>query len=524
MICPILEIVAVNDGSTDKSASILNDFAARYPQRIKAIHKKNGGLSDARNAGIENSSGEYLGFVDGDDWVRKDMYELLHDEAVSSQSDIVVCAHQRLYSDKDKSIRPRNSKGPVRGTYQDFGQSVVENPRLLYASRSYAWNKLYRKKLFLDGAHRFPFGRWFEDSSTIYNVMLDANKISCVFEGLYFYRIRPEGSITSSISPRIFDIFFSCDAFLNYYYENTAIDNALKHALGKVVQSHIIRRFSLFEGKTDFRGKLLGLRYVNKAFAYLNLHFPGWTKNSSIMKRKRTKHLALMYVVYPYTLKALRLNVNEKRSTARRALADDLVNVSLQQYGYEIFGEIDAALKKLSRIHFADFDTLLGFVKEGQFLPKTSEIDFGIFTDEARKSDIVDVMSEAGYVFQGSYSHDGKLYEQAYSKVCGGSNLVVRFHYYESQIESSGTYLFYVDPYIEYHKKDHRSIARMTYSRIVQTKDIFVKGMTVPIPVNADDLLEEKYGRDWKAPNETKVFWESPAATRLQEVALLENG
>ena len=127
-----LEIIAVNDGSTDSSEKILKGYAMRYPQKIKAIHKNNGGLSDARNTGIERSEGEFIGFVDGDDWVDVSMFERLYKKATASQSDIVVCAFNRMYCESEKKHDNRyRVEGPVRAIYSDFEKSVIENPRLL---------------------------------------------------------------------------------------------------------------------------------------------------------------------------------------------------------------------------------------------------------------------------------------------------------------------------------------------------------------------------------------------------------
>jgi glycosyltransferase involved in cell wall biosynthesis len=87
-----IEIILVDDGSTDHSPAICDEFAEQ-DERIKVIHKRNGGLSDARNAGLDVATGEYIGFVDGDDWVDEDMYETLYHLIYEHQADISICTH-----------------------------------------------------------------------------------------------------------------------------------------------------------------------------------------------------------------------------------------------------------------------------------------------------------------------------------------------------------------------------------------------------------------------------------------------
>src|SRR5690625_3550080 len=90
------ELILVNDGSTDKSGEICDDYAHK-DQRIKVIHKKNGGTSSARNAGLAVAKGDYIGFVDSDDYINKHMYETLYNSAIKHSSDIVLCSYEDVY-------------------------------------------------------------------------------------------------------------------------------------------------------------------------------------------------------------------------------------------------------------------------------------------------------------------------------------------------------------------------------------------------------------------------------------------
>lgn len=518
-----LEIIAVNDGSTDSSEKILKDYAIRYPQKIKAIHKNNGGLSDARNVGIERSEGEFIGFVDGDDWVDVSMFERLYKKATASQSDIVVCAFNRMYCESEKKYDNRyRVEAPVRAIYSDFEKSVIENPRLLYASRSYAWNKIYRRSFFLEGGHKFPVGQWFEDTATIYNLLLDAKKISCVFDGLYNYRVRMSGSITSSTKPQIFDIYKSCDAVIDYYSKNTDMSNELGLALEQVIQNHITIRFDLFSKGTSAREKVLALRYIKRAFSYLDSHFPGWRLRAHIKKRKRTKFLAYMYVFYPSHLKAIRKSMDHQIKEKRRVEIRDTKTETLQNYGFQILGDISSSLRAQSVTHFADFETLLGIVREGAFLSHDTDLYVGIFADEFLKERIAGTMKDRGYVLRKTFRYMGKIAGQSYLVGCGSENLRINLNYYETTENVSRTYLYYPNPYVRYTDTNMRSVVEMSYSRIDSTKDIAVKGMTVPIPRNAEKTLEEKYGEDWRVRTNSGSYWQSPSAKTIDNVVLLE--
>lgn len=99
-----LEVILVNDGSTDKSGELCNDFAAK-DNRIKVVHKENGGLSCARNAGLEIATGEYVGFVDADDWIESDMYERMYAKIAENGADICICGFKLLYDGYERVMR-----------------------------------------------------------------------------------------------------------------------------------------------------------------------------------------------------------------------------------------------------------------------------------------------------------------------------------------------------------------------------------------------------------------------------------
>lgn len=187
-----LEIILINDGSPDSSGNIADTYAAQ-DSRVLVIHKENGGLSSARNAGLDRSTGEYICFVDADDWVESDYVESLLNAAVRVGADIAVCGFMNDFPAKSEA------RGFVRGTWTLGSRDALEalyGPD--YLILTVAWNKLYRRDLFR--THRFYEGMIHEDEEIIATLFLDAQIITCFSRPLYHYRTR-SGSITDRSKP-----------------------------------------------------------------------------------------------------------------------------------------------------------------------------------------------------------------------------------------------------------------------------------------------------------------------------------
>lgn len=194
---PYLEIILVDDGSPDSCGAIC-DALAREDSRIRVIHKENGGLSDARNAGIEIARGEYLGFVDSDDWIEPKMYELLLEMAISENVKL-VCSGRYDYSahtgEKKQGLCP--AKREVIS-----GEELVKRIFTWQNIDSAAWDKLYHRSLFRE--IRYPKGKINEDIPTTYRIALDAGQAGMLPEPLYVYYHRPGSITTASVSEKSF--------------------------------------------------------------------------------------------------------------------------------------------------------------------------------------------------------------------------------------------------------------------------------------------------------------------------------
>lgn len=187
-----MEIILVDDGSTDRSAALCDDWAAR-DKRISVIHKANGGLSDARNAGIDQAKGEYITFVDSDDYIEPGTYDAL----------VGVLRKHPEYDILEYPVNQFEGDGKRQSLLSFQDKAYTSMLDYWYATKAYrhtyAWNKLYRRRLF-DGV-RYPKGRVFEDVSTLPLLLQEAGTVATTSQGLYHYTSNMQG-ITATAGAR----------------------------------------------------------------------------------------------------------------------------------------------------------------------------------------------------------------------------------------------------------------------------------------------------------------------------------
>ena len=182
-----LEIILVDDGSTD-CTGIICDKLAKEDNRISVIHKTNGGLSDARNAGIDVSRGEYISFVDSDDYIASDMLEHMMNAMCETDISMVVVGFWKQSGDAREYCGPTTERIV---SSEEALKDIYIGHEIYPAS----WNKLYRRALFNN--NRFAVGMINEDSEIITKLLMECNRVALVSKPLYIYMIR-EGSITQS--------------------------------------------------------------------------------------------------------------------------------------------------------------------------------------------------------------------------------------------------------------------------------------------------------------------------------------
>jgi len=191
-----LEIILVDDGSPDSCPAICDEYAAK-DNRIIVIHKENGGLSSARNAGLDIAKGEYIGFVDSDDWIEPDMYEKLLQNAEMYQAEISVGGvNDELLTNEGTTILKTTKTDSVNHRCCTCTEAMQN-----YFKGSWsAWDKIYQKKVFENV--RFPVGEINEDEAIVLHLLEKCSKVVYTNEVFYHYIHRPSSITTSSFSPK----------------------------------------------------------------------------------------------------------------------------------------------------------------------------------------------------------------------------------------------------------------------------------------------------------------------------------
>lgn len=177
-----LEIILIDDGSTDRCGAIADEYALN-DNRIKVIHKQNTGLADSRNQGVEASNGEYILFVDSDDYIHPRMIEELYINACNKNADVVICDYVKVTENEEP--------GNLQSEYHAEVITITDDNRLEYMLGktkivfTVAWNKLFRREAL--GDIRFPTGRIHEDEFWTYKILHRAQKVIYLKETLYYY-------------------------------------------------------------------------------------------------------------------------------------------------------------------------------------------------------------------------------------------------------------------------------------------------------------------------------------------------
>lgn len=207
-----LEIILVDDGATDGSGEIVDRYAS-LDNRIIPIHKSNGGLSDARNAGIDVATGDYICFVDSDDLIHSQYVETLLKLCVKNDCDIAQCRFERSSLDTFSTEEGNgeviffDSIGILNAIYSEKNVETIV-----------AWNKLYKRELFEQ--IRYPKGRIHEDEATLYKVFYKAQKVARIDKVLYLYYQNTDSITKKTYSLKRLDILLALEERMQFFQEN----------------------------------------------------------------------------------------------------------------------------------------------------------------------------------------------------------------------------------------------------------------------------------------------------------------
>ncbi|MBE5805366.1 MAG: glycosyltransferase [Clostridiales bacterium] len=267
-----IEIIIVNDGSTDNSENIIKKYSEKYFKKIKYLIKENGGLSDARNYGIKYATGEYIAFLDSDDYVSFDLYEKMYNKAIECNADYVECDFIWKYDDRELN---------------DIGYVYKDKKEMMIFARVVAWNKLIKRQIVVDNKIEFPKGLRYEDIEFFYKIMPYIKSFSFVKEPLIYYSQRGD-SIINTQNERTRDIFIVLKNVINYYKEKELYEkykDELEYIYIRLLLCSSFLRIVKIKNK-KLRNKLLKETWYN-----LNNEFPLWKKNLILRKYKTKKNM-----------------------------------------------------------------------------------------------------------------------------------------------------------------------------------------------------------------------------------------
>lgn len=255
-----IQIILVNDGSKDNSGNIAKEYEKNNKNGVIYVEKENGGLSDARNYGLKYATGDFIAFLDSDDYIEKNAYEKMYNKAIEENADYVECDFLWEFPNKirvDKQYPYKNKK------------------EMLSFVRVVAWNKLIKRQLITDNNLEFPKGLRYEDVEFTYKLIPFINKFAYVDKPFIHY-VQREGSIANVQNERTAEIFTVLDNVIEFYKKNNIYEkyrDELEYNYARYLLCSSLKRMCKIKDKT-IREKLL-----TESWERLNLNFPNWKEN-----------------------------------------------------------------------------------------------------------------------------------------------------------------------------------------------------------------------------------------------------
>lgn len=273
-----IEIIAIDDGSKDSSPEILKRYADKS-RKLKYFTKENGGLSDARNYGLAYTSGEYIGYLDSDDFVDLNMYEVMYNKAKGSGSDVVECNLHHTYEDYEDT---------------EIMEKFYKTEELICHGRCIVWNKIYRREWLIETGVMFPFGLIYEDLAFFLKLVPYIKKYDYVDIAPVHY-VQRSGSIYNTSSERtmhIFDIlrdinsFYKKKEFYNHYKKE------LEYLYARILLCSSFARMCRIPDKS-VRKRALSLNWKELVDT-----FPNWHMNP-ILEKEKSRNAHFMKIQSP---------------------------------------------------------------------------------------------------------------------------------------------------------------------------------------------------------------------------------
>jgi glycosyltransferase involved in cell wall biosynthesis len=280
-----IEIILIDDASPDNSIEIMREYESLYPNLVQIIRsKENVRQGGARNLGLKRAQGEYIGFVDSDDWVDVTMFEKLYNCAIQTNSNIVDCDYYEAKGLNDSLKKVKSNSD------DQVGELNLDKKKSLILSSGRMWTKLFKNSLFKDNGLLFPEKLTYEDNEIMPIIMAKAEKLAKVDEGLYFYFIAGNASTTQK---------------RNSYHHFDRLPTSI-NMIGHFINRNLLNLF-----KAEIEYKFIQLYYINTIFicienfdrpqvkqlneirTYMKVNYPNYRKNGYFMSRS-TKWIKLL--------------------------------------------------------------------------------------------------------------------------------------------------------------------------------------------------------------------------------------
>lgn len=267
-----LEILIVDDGSTDNSGKILDEYALKYPEKIKVFHKENGGQATARNLALKHCSGEYIGFLDSDDSQKPDMYEKMYRKAKEIDADYVCCGYEEVcYQDNKKIILNDYVASKYARKTEDLFFGALVPPYI----------HLYKKEILIDHRIDFPEGYIYEDTAFYINAIPYIKKIG-VLEEAFTVRVKHANStMTITKKERVANIFPVVQFSIDFYKERGLYSKyclPLEYFYVRILLCSSMQRIARVKGYRE------AWDLVEETLNFINSHFPNYRKNPYFKK------------------------------------------------------------------------------------------------------------------------------------------------------------------------------------------------------------------------------------------------
>ncbi len=263
-----IEVLCVDDGSTDNSAKIVKDFAKK-DKRFKYLFKENGGLSDARNFGLKHVKSKYLMFVDGDDTCHEDMVKNSMEIAIADDLDCVIFGYQQFIEKENIS-----EKISLNLSETKIYQPLKDKDIFAYSNNA-AWNKLYKTSIFKDYNLEYPFGYRHQDLGTTFIYLSYCKNIAYLDEALYFYRLDRPNNITQQVDQKIYHIVDMVKYNLDSFKERQLFEQLYE----ELKYLSFINLFYSFRKLINFNEFKFIAKFIDDVYKLLNDYFPNDKKS-----------------------------------------------------------------------------------------------------------------------------------------------------------------------------------------------------------------------------------------------------